>query len=64
MQIEECRLDVFNQSYVNILNVNKGQSSLIFDSEDSYKFMIIENKTLIYQTASGVVSNAIRKKQA
>jgi hypothetical protein len=45
------------------LNITNNQSSLIFDSDDTYKYLIIENKSLDPIVASATTSS-IRKRQA
>ena len=60
-------MDVFNQEvrkYENVWSIHKGQASLIFDSEESYKFMIIENKSLDPPNPAATSSqhNNIRKR--
>jgi len=58
-------MDVFNpdmRGYQNALLIHNGQSSLIFDSEDSYKFMTIENRALSISNL-GSISKASTKRQ-
>lgn len=59
-------LNVEKNKYDNILNISKCQSSIIFDYEDSYKYMIIENKSLDspVPVATNISSHSIRKRQA
>mmetsp|Transcript_5079 Transcript_5079/g.7690 ORF Transcript_5079/g.7690 Transcript_5079/m.7690 type:complete len:161 (+) Transcript_5079:888-1370(+) len=45
-------LNIFTRQYERPINISRGQGSLIFDSEDSYKFMILENKSLDPQIGS------------
>lgn len=59
-------MDAFNSdigNYQNVLSIFNGQSSLIFDSDQNYKFMILENKSLDPVIASATTSS-IRKRQA
>ena len=48
----------------NILSISNGQASIIFDPEDSYKFAIIENKSLDNSSPSATSSihNNMRKR--
>jgi hypothetical protein len=48
----------------NILSITNGQASIIFDPEDSYKFAIIENKTLDHSVpaATSSVYNNLQKR--
>ena len=50
----------------NILSITNGQAAIIFDPEDSYKFAIIENKSLDHSVpaATSSVYNNLRKRQA
>jgi len=72
MQVEELRMYNFNPNsgsqnhqdnmsgYYNALYISNGHCSLIFDSEDSYKFMTIENRTV---SRSDAISKASTKRQ-
>ena len=65
MPVQYLALDVFNgrSGLENVWSISNGQASLIFDSEESYKFMIIENKSLEPRkpAAGSVISSMSRK---
>lgn len=48
----------------NILSIGNGQASIILDPEDSYKFAIIENKSLDHSApaATSSIYNNMRKR--
>jgi hypothetical protein len=48
----------------NVLSIANGQASIIFDPEDSYKFAIIENKSLDHSmpAATNSVNNNNRRR--
>jgi len=65
--VQYLALDEFNpgrQGLENVWSISNGQASLIFDSEESHKFMIIENKSLDppMPAATSLINSMSRKR--